>query len=122
MSALARNPRTAPLVYGALMSLWIGVVANSQMEPPGLVVAALFLVPLALHAWLGWVVAQWWTLGLAALPVVAALAVGGLGSALWIVVVLLELFPGAPLIAAGVYARLWQEERENPADDHLWSF
>ncbi len=122
MSALAKNPRTAPLVYGALMSLWIGVVANSQMEPPGIVVAALFLAPLALHVWLGWIVAQWWTLGLTALPVVAALVVGGFGSALWIAVVLLEMFPGAPLIAAGVYARLWQEEREDPADDHLWSF
>ena len=122
MSALARNPRTAPLVFGALMSLWIGAVANSQTEPPGIVVAALFLVPLALHVWLGWVVAQWWALWLAALPVVAAVVVGGLGSALWIVVVLLELFPGAPLIAAGVYARLWQKERENPSDDHLWSY
>ncbi|MGI8605595.1 MAG: hypothetical protein ACR2L0_00340 [Gaiellaceae bacterium] len=122
MSALARSPRTSPLVFGALMSLWIGAVANSQAEPPGLVVAALFLVPLVLHVWLGWVVAQWWALGLAALPVVAAVVAGGLGSALWIVVVLLELFPGALLIAAGVYARLRQEERENPADDHLWSF
>jgi hypothetical protein len=104
------------------MSLWIGAVANSEIEPPGIVVAALFLVPLALHVWLGWVVAQWWALWLAALPVVAAVIVGGFGSALWIVVVLLELFPGAPLIAAGVYAWLWQEERENPADDHLWSY
>jgi hypothetical protein len=104
------------------MSLWIGAVANSQSEPPGIVVAALFLVPLALHVWLGWVVAQWWAVGLAALPIVAAVAVGGLGSALWIAVLLLELFPGAPLIAGAVCVRLWQEERENPADDHLWSF
>ena len=48
---------------------------------------------------------DWWALYLTAVPVVVAAVVDGLPSGLWASVVLLTAFPGAPLVALGVWVR-----------------
>ena len=111
------NPRTAPALYIGLMGVWMYGFAASDRRPPSVLVALLFLLPLALHVGVGYVVGRWEAVVLAAAPVVIAIAAAGLGSPLWIFVFLLMVFPGAPLIAAGVAARRWREEREEPDDD-----
>ncbi|HEU4450496.1 MAG TPA: hypothetical protein VFR63_11030 [Gaiellaceae bacterium] len=113
------SPRTAVAVYGVFMTLWIVAFAGSDRALPGLAVALLLLLPAVLHFGLGYVVADWRVLYLAGLPVVVAAVAGGLPSALWASVVLLTAFPGAPLIAAGVYVRTWLERRD-PAYVDPW--
>jgi hypothetical protein len=107
------SARTAALLYGGTMTAWVVGFASTNRELPAVVVVVLLLLPAAVHFGLGYVVADWWALYLAAVPVVvAAVAGGGLPSPLWVSVVLLTAFPGAPLIALGVYVRERLERRD----------
>ncbi len=111
------SARTAALLYAAIMTAWVVGFAGTNRELPGLLVLVLLLLPAAVHFGLGYVVADWWALYLAAVPVVvAAPAGGGLPSPLWVSVVLLTAFPGAPLIALGIYVR----ERRDPSYVDPW--
>lgn len=113
------NPRTAVAGYSVFMAVWIVAFAATDRALPAAVVLALLLLPAVVHFGLGYVVADWRALYLAGVPVVVAAVAGGLPSALWAAVVLLTAFPGAPLIAAGVYVRGWLERRD-PAYVDPW--
>ncbi|HXV57503.1 MAG TPA: hypothetical protein VD704_06510 [Gaiellaceae bacterium] len=111
--------RTAIAVYTVVMALWIFAFARTERALPAVAMVVLLLLPAVVHFGLGYVVANWKALYLAAVPVVAAALAGGLPSALWASVVLLTAFPGAPLIAAGVYVRE-RLERRDPAYVDPW--
>ncbi len=111
--------RTAVVGYSVFMALWIVAFARTEHALPAVVVFVLLVLPAVVHFGLGYVVADWRALYLAAVPVVVAAVAGGLPSALWAAVVLLTAFPGAPLIAAGVYVRTWLERRD-PAYVDPW--
>ncbi|MGH3022282.1 MAG: hypothetical protein ACRDNI_01375 [Gaiellaceae bacterium] len=113
------NWRTAVVGYSVFMTLWIVVFAGTERALPGVAVVVLLVLPAVVHFGLGYVAADWRALYLAGLPVVVAAFAGGLPSALWAAVVLLTAFPGAPLIAAGVYVRTWLERRD-PAYVDPW--
>ena len=115
----AINRRTAPSIYVVLMGAWVYGFAASDHDPPAALVALLFVLPGALHVAVGYVVGRFEAMALAAVPVVLAVAASGFGSPLWVVLFLLAIFPGAPLVAGGVYLRRWREQPEDPAD-HLW--
>ena len=106
------NPRTAMIGYSAVMTLWIVLFARTETELPAPLVLLLLLVPPVVHFGLGYVVADWKALWFLALPIVVSAAAGGLPSALWATIVLLTAFPGAPLVAGGVYLREWLERRD----------
>lgn len=107
------SARTGALVYAGAMTVWVLGFARSDYELPALVGLVLLLLPALLHFGVGYVVAEWWALYLAGVPIlVAAVAGGSLPSPLWVAVVLLMAFPGAPLMALGVYVREWLERRD----------
>jgi hypothetical protein len=107
------SPRRGAVVYAVVMTVWIFGFAATEWNLPAPVVLVLLLLPAALHFGLGYVARDWWALYLVAVPIVAAAAAGGgLPSPLWVAVVLLTAFPGAPLVALGVYVREWLERRD----------
>ena len=113
------SPRRATVGYTAFMSLWIVGFASSERALPGALAVLLLLLPIVVHFGLGYVVADFRALWFAAVPIVAGAVAGGLPSALWVATVLLTAFPGAPLIAAGVWVRDWLERRD-PAYVDPW--
>jgi hypothetical protein len=113
------SPRTAMIGYSAVMTLWIVAFARTETALPTPVVLLLLLVPPVVHFGLGYVVADWKALYFLALPIVVSAVAGGLPSPLWATVVLLTAFPGAPLVAGGVYLREWLAKRD-PAYVDPW--
>jgi hypothetical protein len=106
------SPRRGAVLYGVFMTLWIVGFAGTEHPLPSVVVLVLLILPAAVHFGLGYVVGDWWALYLTAAPVVVAAIAGGLPSGLWAAVVLLTAFPGAPLVALGVWVRRWLERRD----------
>jgi hypothetical protein len=106
------SPRKGALIYGGFMTLWILGFAGTDHPLPSVVVLFLLVLPAAVHFALGYVVRDWWALYLVGVPVVVAAIAGGLPSALWAAVVLLTMFPGAPLVALGVFVRERLEKRD----------
>jgi hypothetical protein len=106
------SPRTAMIGFSVVMTVWIVLFARTETELPAPLVLLLLLVPPVVHFGLGYVVADWKALYFLALPIVVSAAAGGLPSALWATMVLLTAFPGAPLVAAGVYVRDWLARRD----------
>jgi hypothetical protein len=106
------RPRTAMFGYCAVMTVWILLFARTETALPAPLVLLLLLVPPVVHLGLGYVVADWKALYFLALPVAVSAFAGGLPSALWATVVLLTAFPGAPLVAGGVYLREWLARRD----------
>lgn len=106
------TPRQGAFAYGLFMTFWILGFASQDHALPSVAVLLLLLLPAVANFGVGYVIRDWWALYLAAVPVIVAAMAGGLPSALWAAVVLLTMFPGAPLIAAGVYVREWLERRD----------
>lgn len=111
--------RKAIAVYTIVMAVWIVVFARTERALPAVVVVVLLLLPALVHFGLGYVLADWKALYFTGVPIVVAAVAGGLPSALWAAVVLLTAFPGAPLIAAGVFVRD-RLERRDPAYVDPW--
>ena len=65
----------------------------------------------------GYAIGRFGAVALAVVPVLLAAAVGGLDSSLWTTVFMLMVFPGAPLIALGVWLRHHWEERNDRSPD-----
>ena len=106
------SPRTAMIGFSTIMTLWIVAFARTETALPAPVVLLLLLVPPVVHVGLGYLVADWKALYFLALPIVVAAVAGGLPSPLWATMVLLTAFPGAPLVAGGVYVRDWLARRD----------
>ena len=83
------KPRQAVTGYTLFMTIWIVAFARTERALPTVVVLVLLLLPALVHFGLGYVVADWRALYLAAVPIVVAAVAGGLPSALWAAVVLL---------------------------------
>ena len=115
------DTRRAPTAYIVLMAMWVYGFANADAELPALLVFVLLLGAGAVQVAAGYVLGRWWALSLAAVPVLLGLAASGTGSSLWVTLVLLMIFPGAPLIALGVVLRGWVAEREDASPDG-WLF
>lgn len=126
MSSLADRYSLAPTratyaravaVYVGFMGLWVYGFANTERDLPGLAVFLLLLVPIFVHVGAGFVIARQEALYLACFPPALALLGPGIASGLWLSLLLLMIFPGAPLIAAGFGLRVWMERDEG---DDAW--
>ncbi|MDQ3866721.1 MAG: hypothetical protein M3304_07815 [Actinomycetota bacterium] len=115
------DTRRAPTAYIVLMALWVYGFANADAELPAVLVFVLLLGAGAVQVAAGYVLGRWWALSLGVVPVLLGLAASGTGSSLWLTLVLLMTFPGAPLIALGVVLRRWVAEREDASPDG-WLF
>ena len=113
--------RRAPTAYIVLMALWVYGFANADAELPAVLVFVLLLGAGAVQVAAGYAVGRWAALSLAVVPVLLALAASGTRSSLWLTLVLLMTFPGAPLIALGVVLRGWAAERKDASPDG-WLF
>lgn len=111
------NARTAPTWYVVLMAVWVYGFANSDRALPALVVFVLLLGAGAIQIAAGYLIGRWEALALAAVPILLATAASGFGSTLWVTLVLLMIFPGAPLIGVGVWLSGWLEERGDRSPD-----
>jgi hypothetical protein len=111
------DPRKAPTYYILLMALWVYGFAAIDRDLPAPVVFLSLLAAGAVQVGLGYAIGRWEAVAMAAVPVLLALAAGGRASGLWITVAVLMVFPGAPLIALGVYARRWHAERHDDSPD-----
>jgi hypothetical protein len=111
------DTRTAPTLYVIVMAAWVYGFAAVDRELPALFVFVLLLVAGAVQVGVGYLVGRWEAVGLAAIPILLAAAVSGLGSGLFVALVVLMVFPGAPLIAGGVWARRWHEEASDDSPD-----
>ena len=111
------DTRTAPTIYIVCMAAWVFGFASTDREIPPLLVFGLLIAAGAIHVGAGFAVGRWEALGLAVVPVLLGFAAAGQDSTLWITLLVLMVFPGAPLIGAGVYWRSWREERDDPSAD-----
>lgn len=108
----------AAAVYVGFMTLWIYGFANTERNLPGLLVFLLLLVPIVVHLGAGYVIGRQEALYLACFPPVLALLGPGIASGLWLSLLLLMIFPGAPLIAGGFGLRFWTDR--NVTDENWY--
>ncbi len=115
MSSIAQRYRWEPTratyvrattVYVGFMTLWVYGFANTERNLPGVLVFLLLVAPVFVHLGAGYVIGRQEALYLACFPPVLALLGPGLASGLWLSLLLLMIFPGAPLIAGGFGLRL----------------
>lgn len=105
----------AVLAYVGFMTAWIYGFANLERDLPSLLVFLLLLLPIFIHLGAGFVIGRLEALYLACFPPLLALVGPGLALPLWAPLLILMIFPGAPLIAAGHFLRRWLEPEE-PAE------
>jgi hypothetical protein len=99
------------------MAAWVYGFANSDRQLSPWLVFLLLLGAGAIQVGGGYLIGRWEALALAVVPILLAAAASGIGSTLWVTLVLLMIFPGGPLIAAGVWLRSWNEERDDHSPD-----
>ena len=111
------DPRKAPTYYVLFMALWVYGFAAIDADLPAPLVFLALLAAGAVQVGLGYAIGRWEAIAMAAVPVLLAFAAAGRASSLWTTVFVLMVFPGAPLIALGVYARHLHEERHDDSPD-----
>ena len=111
------DPRKVPTYYVIVMAAWIYGFAATDRSLPALAVFVLLLLGAGVQVAAGYSIGRWEALALAVVPVLLAVAASGLDSSLWTTLVILMIFPGAPLIGLGVYLRHMEEERNDRSPD-----
>jgi hypothetical protein len=115
---IERTPATmttyvkASLVYLGFMTLWVYVFANIERDLPGLVMLVALVLPLILHFGIGFVMPRQQTFALLAFPPLLALVGPGVNTLLWLPLVMMMVFPGAPLVLLGLYLRRRADPQE----------
>lgn len=102
----------AAALYLAFMAAWTYGFANARYDLPGVLVFVLLVLPCVLHAGVGFAVGRHEALWLAAFPPALAFLAPGMASILAFTLVLLMIFPGAPLLLLGIVARRWAEPQQ----------
>jgi hypothetical protein len=109
------RPRTyvrAAALYLGFMAAWTYGFANASYDLPGPLVFVLLVLPCLLHAGVGFAVGRHEALWLAAFPPALAFLGPGMASVLAFTLVLLMIFPGAPLLLLGIVARRWAQPHQ----------
>jgi hypothetical protein len=107
------NPLTyvkASFAYLAFMTLWIYAFAYTERHVPGVFILFAILAAMAVHFGAGFAMPRQETFALLALPPLLAILGPGVNSLLWVPLVLMMVFPGAPLLG------LWLRNRVEPKD------
>jgi hypothetical protein len=119
---IERTPATmttyvkASLVYLGFMTLWVYVFANIERDLPGIVMLVALVLPLILHFGIGFAMPRQETFALLAFPPLLALVGPGVNALVWVPLVMMMVFPGAPLVLLGLYLRRRADPQE--VDDY----
>jgi hypothetical protein len=119
---IERTPATrltyfkASLAYLGFMTLWMYGFANTEEHVPGILIFFGLLGPMLVHFGAGFAIPRQETFALLAFPPLLAILGPGVNSLLWVPLVLMMVFPGAPLVLLG----LWLRKRLDPqvAEDY----
>ncbi len=121
---IERTPATrltyvkASFAYLAFMTLWIYALANTERHVPGIFILVALVAAMALHFGAGFAMPRQETFALLAFPPLLALVGPGVNSLLWVPLVLMMVFPGAPLVLLGLGLRNHLDPRE--VEDYLF--
>jgi hypothetical protein len=119
---IERTPQTratyikASLVYLGFMTLWVYAFANTERHVPGIFMFVALVLPMLLHFGVGFAVPRQETFALLAYPPLLALVGPGVNTLLWVPLVMMMVFPGAPLVLLGLFLRRRAEPQE--VEDH----
>jgi hypothetical protein len=119
---IERTPATrityfkASFAYLAFMTLWVYAFANTERHVPGLFILVALVAAMAVHFGAGFAMPRQETFALLAFPPLLALLGPGVNSLLWVPLVLMMVFPGAPLVLLGLWLRNHLDPQE--VEDH----
>jgi hypothetical protein len=102
----------ASLVYLGFMTLWVYAFANIERDLPGIAMFVALVLPMLLHFGTGFAVPRNEVFALLAYPPLLALVGPGVNALLWVPLVMMMVFPGAPLVLLGLYLRRRAEPQE----------
>ena len=102
----------ASLLYLGFMTAWVYGFANSERDVPSIVMLVALVLPLLLHFGVGFAMPREETFALLAYPPFLALVGPGVDTALWVPLVMMMVFPGAPLVLLGLFLRRRAEPHE----------
>jgi hypothetical protein len=107
----------ASLAYLSFMTVWVYGFANTEEHVPGILIFFGLLGAMLVHFGAGFAIPRQETFALLAFPPLLAILGPGVNSVLWVPLVLMMVFPGAPLVLLG----LWLRNRLDPQEvDDYW--
>jgi hypothetical protein len=115
---IERTPATrltylkASLAYLSFMTVWVYGFANTEEHVPGILIFFGLLGAMLVHFGAGFAIPRQETFALLAFPPLLAILGPGVNSVLWVPLVLMMVFPGAPLVLLG----LWLRNRLDPQE------
>jgi hypothetical protein len=115
---IERTPATrltyfkASLAYLSFMTVWVYGFANTEEHVPGILIFFGLLGAMLVHFGAGFAIPRQETFALLAFPPLLAILGPGVNSLLWVPLVLMMVFPGAPLVLLG----LWLRNRIDPQE------
>ena len=121
---IERTPQTmatyfkASLLYLGFMTAWVYGFANTERHVPGIVMFVALVLPMILHFGIGFAMPRQETFGLLAFPPLLSLVGPGVNTLLWVPLVMMMVFPGAPLVLLGLFLR----RRADPQEVEDWLF
>ena len=95
----------ASLVYLGFMTAWVYAFANTNRDVPGIVILLGLVSAMLVHFGAGLAIPRQETFALLAFPPFLALVGPGVSTLLWVPLVMMMVFPGAPLVLLGLYLR-----------------
>jgi hypothetical protein len=119
---IERTPATrltyvkASFAYLAFMTFWIYGFANTERHVPGVFILLALVAAMAVHFGAGFAMPRQETFALLAFAPLLALIGPGVNSLLWVPLVLMMIFPGAPLVLLGLWLRNHLEPKQ--VEDH----
>jgi hypothetical protein len=102
----------ASLAYLGFMTVWVYAFANTERDLPGIAMFVALVLPMLLHFGVGFAIPRQETFALLAYPPLLALVGPGVNALLWVPLVMMMVFPGAPLVLLGLYLRRRAEPQE----------
>lgn len=115
---IERTPATrltyfkASLAYLSFMTVWVYGFANTEEHVPGILIFFGLLGAMLVHFGAGFAIPRQETFALLAFPPLLAILGPGVNSVLWVPLVLMMVFPGAPLVLLGLWLRNRMEPQE----------
>ena len=119
---IERTPATrlthikASLFYLVFMTVWVYGFANTSEQVPGILIFFGLIGAMLVHFGAGFAMPRQETFALLAFPPFLALVGPGVSSLLWVPLVMMMVFPGAPLVLLGLWLRNHLDPKE--VDDY----
>jgi len=98
--------------YLAFMTLWVYGFANTERHVPGMFIMLALVAAMSVHFAAGFAIPKQETFALLAFPPLLAIVGPGVNAVLWVPLVLMMVFPAAPLILLGLWIRRRAEPQE----------